>query len=98
MIAALIDAHVVSVGRQIASSWELSDRIDAALAEQLGTQLAPASALGRCLWFGEFIGALAVLRSRGVIDDQTSQAVLQSFETSTGTNQRIWARLRITPR
>lgn len=98
MIAALIDAHVVSVGRQIASSWELSDRIDAALAEQLGTQLAPASALGRCLWFGEFIGALAVLRSRGVIDDQTSQAVLQSFETSTGTNERIWARLRITPR
>ena len=98
MIAALIDAHGVSVARQIAASWELSERIDTALAEQLETQLAPASALGRCLQFGEFIGALAVLRGRGVIDDKTAQAVLQSVETSTGANERIWTRLGITPR
>jgi hypothetical protein len=97
-IASLIDAHAVSVARQIAASWELSERIDTALAEQLATQSAPASALGRCLQFGGFIGALAVLRSRGVIDDQTAHAVLQSAETATGANERIWTRLRLTAR
>lgn len=95
MIAALIDAYAVSVARQIAASWELSERIDTALAEQLETQAAPATALGRCLQFGQFIGALAVLRARSVIDDQTAQAVLQSVETSTGANERIWMRLGI---
>jgi HD-like signal output (HDOD) protein len=98
MIAAMIDAYVVSVARQIAASWELSERIDTALAEQLETQVAPATALGRCLQFGQFIGALAVLRARGVIDDDTTQAVLQSVETSTGANERIWLRLGVTPR
>lgn len=97
-IASLIDAHAVSVARQIAASWELSERIDTALAEQLATPSAPASALGRCLQFGGFIGALAVLRSRGVIDDQTAHAVLQSAETATGANERIWTRLRLTAR
>jgi hypothetical protein len=75
----------------------LSERIDTALAEQLDTQATPATALGRCLQFGQFIGALAVLRARGAIDDQTAQAVLQSVETSTGANERIWMRLGITP-
>jgi HD-like signal output (HDOD) protein len=98
MIAALIDAHAVSVARQIAASWELSERIDTALAEQIDAQLAPATALGRCLQFGQFIGALAVLRARGVIDDQMAQAVLQSVETSTGANERIWMRLGISAR
>jgi HD-like signal output (HDOD) protein len=95
MIAALIDAYAVSVARQIAASWELSERIDTALAEQLETQAAPATALGRCLQFGQFIGALAVLRARSVIDDQTAQAVLQSVETPTGANERIWMRLGV---
>jgi HD-like signal output (HDOD) protein len=97
-IARLIDAHAISVARQIAASWELSERIDSALAEQHDQQAAPASALGRCLRFGEFIGALAVLRTRGVIDDQTAHAVLQSAETATGANERIWTRLRPTAR
>jgi HD-like signal output (HDOD) protein len=94
IIARLIDAHALSVARQIAASWELSERIDAALAEQLEPLATPATPLGRCLRFGEFIGALAVLRARGAIDDQTAHAVLQSAETATGANERIWTRLR----
>jgi HD-like signal output (HDOD) protein len=92
IIAGLIAAHVTSVARQIAASWELSERIDTALAEQIAA--APASALGRSLRFGEFIGALAVLRSRGIVDDQAAHAVLRSAETETGANERIWTRLR----
>jgi HD-like signal output (HDOD) protein len=98
IIARLVDAHAASVARQIAASWELSERIDTALAEQLELEVAPASGLGRSLRFGEFIGALAVLRARAVIDDQTAEAVLQSAETSPGVNARIWARLGITAR
>ncbi|HEY6452416.1 MAG TPA: HDOD domain-containing protein [Steroidobacteraceae bacterium] len=98
LIATLIDAHAVSVARQVATSWALSERIDTALAEQLDAQTTPATALGRCLQFGEFVGALAVLRGRGVIDDQTAQAVLQSADIANGAGERIWARLNITPR
>jgi HD-like signal output (HDOD) protein len=95
-LAALIDLHAISVARQIAASWELSERIDTALSEQSAPEIRPASALGRALEFGEFIGALAVLRRRGVIDDQTAFAVLHSIETASGANERIWARLGLT--
>ncbi len=90
-IAALIDAHAVSVARQIAASWELSERIDQALSEQRPDQV-PSGALGRALQFGEFLGALAVLRTRGAIDDAMALAVLQSVDTG-GASQRIWARM-----
>ena len=92
-IAALIDRHAVGVARQIAASWELSERIDAALAEQREVESVPASPLGRALRFGEFLGALAVLRGCGAIDDQTSFAVLHSVETPGDANERIWARM-----
>jgi HD-like signal output (HDOD) protein len=97
VLSVLIDTYAVSVARQIAASWELSERIDTALAEQLAPPSAPESPLGRSLQFGEFIGALAVLRVRGVIDDAMAQAVLQSAETARGTSERIWARLGVTP-
>jgi HD-like signal output (HDOD) protein len=98
IIASLVDVHAISVARQIAASWELSERVDTALAEQLGKQSAPASALGRSLRYGEFIGALAVLRGRGVIDDPTAQVVLQSADAPASANERIWAKLGLTPR
>jgi HD-like signal output (HDOD) protein len=97
IIAALIDAHAISVARQIAASWELSERIDKALSEQFPPQALPASGLGRALQFGEFIGALAVLRSRGIIDDAMAHAVLSSVDTPSGINERIWTRLGLNP-
>jgi HD-like signal output (HDOD) protein len=97
-IAALIGLHAIAVARQIAKSWELSERIDTALADQLasGTQATGSSPLGRALQFGVFIGALAVLRSRAVIDDQTASAVLQSVQAPPGVAERIWGRMGFT--
>ncbi|HEY3808719.1 MAG TPA: HDOD domain-containing protein [Steroidobacteraceae bacterium] len=100
-LAALIDAHSVGVARQIAASWELSGRIDTALGEQTGAQAAsrsPAgSPLGRALEFGEFIGALAVLRQRGAVDVQAADTVLRFVPAPTATVERIWARLGFRP-
>jgi len=95
-IAALIDAHAISVARQIAASWELSERIDQALSEQRPDQV-PTGALGRALQYGEFLGALAVLRTRGAIDDAMAQAVLQSVDSGSGASARIWARMGLNP-
>jgi hypothetical protein len=96
-ISALIDAHAVGVARQLAASWELSERIDTALAEQLPPQntpqTAPRSPLGRALQFGTFIGALAVLRGRGAINDEIASEVLKSAGPASSAAERIWSRL-----
>jgi HD-like signal output (HDOD) protein len=101
VIAALIDAQAIGVARQIAASWELSERIDTALAEQADLQTSPGgaagSALGRALRFGEYMGALAVLRTRGQINDQTAAEILKTVPAPPAIAQRIWARLGFTP-
>jgi len=93
-IAALIDAHAIDVGRQIASSWELSERIDAALAEQSATLATP---LGRALQFGEFVGAVAVLQTRSVINEQTAAGILRSVPAPPSIAERVWVRLGFKP-
>jgi len=96
-IAALIDAHAIGVARQIAASWELSERIDTALAEQLVPQTTPRTPLGRALQFGVFIGALAVLRGRGAINDDVASEVLKSAGPASNAAERVWARLGFMP-
>jgi HD-like signal output (HDOD) protein len=100
-IAALIDAHAVSVARQIAASWELSERIDMALAEQQpaadAASATPRSALGRALRFGAFIGALAVLRARGSVDEKTALQVIESTGPVRPAAERVWTRLGFMP-
>jgi HD-like signal output (HDOD) protein len=93
VMAQLINAQSAIVARHVAASWELSPRIDAALADQIESPLAPRSALGRSLQFGEFIGALAVLRARKVIDDAAAMAALHSGGEHAGAYERIWGRL-----
>jgi HD-like signal output (HDOD) protein len=101
LIGALIDAHGVSVARQVASSWELSERIDAALADQLVVRADPRAPaptpLGRSLHFGEYIGALAVLRQRGAIDDAAALTALQFAPAPAATTERVWGRLGFMP-
>jgi HD-like signal output (HDOD) protein len=92
-ISALIDAHAIGVARQVAASWELSERIDTALAEQLAPQTTPRSPLGRALQFGIFIGALAVLRGRGAINNEVASEVLKSAGPATNAAERVWTRL-----
>jgi HD-like signal output (HDOD) protein len=100
-IAALIDAHAVNVARQVAASWELSERIDTALAEQQSSPGAlpepPRTPLGRALRFGSFLGALAVLRARRAVDDQTALQVLESTGPAHPAAQRVWTRLGFMP-
>lgn len=101
LIGALIDAHCIGVARQIAASWELSDRIDAALAEQAPVRVDPSrvpqSALGRALYFGEFVGAVAVLRQRGGLDDSAALTALNFAGVPAATIERIWKRLGFMP-
>lgn len=93
LIASLIESEVPTLARYIASSWQLSDRIDSALADQL-VPGGPQSSLGRSLSAGRFIGALAVLNTRGVLDEDAVKTELQSTGPVAAAYERIWSRLR----
>jgi HD-like signal output (HDOD) protein len=94
-LAALIDLECAPVGRRIAASWELSERMDTALAEQSSTA-APASALGRSLQLGRFIGALTLLHAHGAMDEEQVLAALKSGGARSEAYARIWSRLAAT--
>lgn len=94
-LAALIDAQSAIVARHVAASWELSDRMDEALADQNGTT--PKTSLGRSLLFGRFLGALSVLHSRQVINDDGVSEALRTDPLNAEAYQRIWTRLSARP-
>ena len=96
LIASLIDSETPNLARHIASSWQLSERIDSALADQSAAGDLQTS-LGRSLSAGRFIGALAVLHARNVLDEDAVKAELQSAGSVAGAYERIWKRLRVTP-
>lgn len=92
-VGALIDLESAPVGRRVAASWELSERMDQALAEQsVGTEV-PASALGRSLQLGRFIGAVTLLHAHGVMDEEQVTAALKSGGPRGEAYVRIWSRL-----
>jgi len=94
-IVSLLDSHTARVARVIAASWDLSGRILAALEDQVpGAAMAQdPTPLGRSLKFGRFIAALAVLTSKGLIDEAAAKASLKA-SGATGTHfERIWDRL-----
>jgi HD-like signal output (HDOD) protein len=93
-IASLLDEHTANVARQIAASWELSERTLEALDEQQAERVErPASALGRSLRFGLVAGALSLLRSHGRIDDDAGLATLAVAGGSGERFERLWGRL-----
>jgi HD-like signal output (HDOD) protein len=97
-IVALLDAHTASVARSIAASWDLSGRILAALEDQVpGTAMHDPTPLGRALRFGRFIGALAVLNTKGIIDDDAAKAALLANGAAGAHFERIWERLAAKP-
>jgi HD-like signal output (HDOD) protein len=92
-LASLIEEQGAGVAKLIAASWELSERVLGALAEQAPAPSGPESALGRSLRFGRLAGALSVLRTNDVIDDDIGRA---SFAAAGGTGSRLeklWNRL-----
>ena len=66
-------------------------------APQGAPQAAPRSPLGRALQFGIFIGALAVLRGRGAINDEIASEVLKSAGPASSAAERVWTRLGFMP-
>lgn len=92
VLMTLMDSQVAPVARQVARSWQLSERVDAALADQSAPQGAKMSSLGRSLQFGRFLGALAVLHQQQVLDDTAVSAALRTGGSLASAYERIWAR------
>jgi hypothetical protein len=94
VIASLLDTQSVIVGKRIASSWGLSDRIAAALDDQTFA-VAPdkRTALGRSLNFGRLASALAVLHTYKALDDVTAQISLPIAGMPATELTRLWTRL-----
>jgi HD-like signal output (HDOD) protein len=92
-VAAALDEYTAWAAHRIAESWELSDQLLEALAEQLPGSGTPASALGRSLRFATTAGALSVLRVRGAIDDATGRASLIAAGGIGSKFERLWERL-----
>jgi hypothetical protein len=92
VLITLIDTQSWPVARQVAGSWQLSERIDAALADQGAPQGTKLTSLGRSLQFGRFLGALAVLHERHVIDDAAVSTALRTGGSLASAYERIWAK------
>jgi HD-like signal output (HDOD) protein len=97
-LASLLEAQTATVARQIAGSWELSDRMLEALEEQLPERVErPTSSLGRSLRFGLIVGALSVLRSHDRIDDEAGLATVAASGGVGDRFERLWNRLTWPP-
>jgi HD-like signal output (HDOD) protein len=93
-VASLLDQHTAEVAQRIAASWELSDRMLDALEEQRPGQSEQAeSALGRSVRFGLVAGALSVLKTNELIDDDVGLASLAEAGGSGPRFDRLWERL-----
>ncbi len=94
VIAALLDAHGAAVARRIAASWELSERILTALEDQIpSAHVRERTSLGRSLYFGRLIGALAVLQLGKRVDNEVAKASMLASGATGFQFERIWARL-----
>jgi HD-like signal output (HDOD) protein len=93
-VMALLEAHTARVGRSIAASWDLSGRILAAFEDQIpGAMVESPTPLGRALRFGRFIGALAVLNTKGIVDNDVAKATRLANGAAGAHFERIWERL-----
>jgi HD-like signal output (HDOD) protein len=96
--AALLDRWAVSTARRIAESWELSDRIGMALADQQrDAASAELSPLGRSLRFGQQAGAVSMLCRHGRMDETEAKCVMASLDSNADAIEAIWRRLRPRP-
>jgi hypothetical protein len=93
VIAWLLDTHSASVARQIGASWELSESTLTGLDGQSTSTSKYPTPLGRSLYFGRLVGALAVLRINHVIDDETAKASIPVTTMPEAQLERMWTRL-----
>jgi hypothetical protein len=93
-ISQLVDAHTPEMARNVASSWELSERVIEALKDQLSERASQGkSPLGNSLRFGRLAGALAILSANGDVAPEVAKATLQAIEGASPQLDGIWARL-----
>ncbi len=94
VIAMLLDEQAAPVASRIAKSWELSDRISDALEDQsLAKETRAGTALGRSLYFGRLIGALALLHANERVNEETAKASMLANGATAFQFEPIWARL-----
>jgi hypothetical protein len=93
VLASLIDTHSAGVARLIGASWELSESTLTGLDGQTAATTVYPTALGRSLYFGRVVGALAVLRMNRVIDDDTGKASIPVTDIPETQIDRMWTRL-----
>jgi HD-like signal output (HDOD) protein len=97
VVASLLDTHSASVARRIGASWELSEPTLAGLDGQTTSTVTYPTALGRSLYFGRLVGALAVLRINHIIDDETAKASIPATKMPEAQLDRMWTRLTPKP-
>ena len=97
VIATLLESHSAQVACRIGAGWELSEGSLAALGQAAGSA-EPAAPLGRSLRFGRTVGALAVLRINGGIDEATAGASFPKSSLGREQLERMWVRLTKTAR
>ena len=93
VVSALLDTQSAGVARLIGASWELSEPTLAGLDGQTIATTAYPTALGRSLYFGRVVGALALLRINRVIDDGTGKASIPVTDIPQTQIDRMWTRL-----
>jgi len=93
IVSCLLDAHSATVARRIASSWELSEATIAGLDGQSTRVSKYPTPLGRSLYFGRLVGALAVLRINHIIDEATALASIPVTSMPEAELERMWSRL-----
>jgi HD-like signal output (HDOD) protein len=97
VVSSLLDTHSASVARRIAASWELSESTLAGLDGQTMATTTYPTALGRSVYFGRLVGALAVLRINHIIDDETAKASIPVTTMPEAQLDRMWTRLTLKP-
>ena len=93
IVSTLLDTHSATVARKIAASWELSAATIAGLDGQSTTTSKYPTALGRSIYFGRLVGALALLRINHVIDEESARASIPANNMPEAQLERMWTRL-----
>jgi HD-like signal output (HDOD) protein len=93
MVSSLLDLHSASVARRIAASWDLSEATMSGLDGQSTATSRYPTALGRSIYFGRLVGAIAVLRINHVIDDESAKASIPVSTMPEPQLERMWTRL-----
>lgn len=94
VIASLLESQATHVARRIGRGWELSESSLAALEQQAGE---PGTPLGRSLRFGRIVGALAVLRINGALEEAAARASFPPSSLANEQLERMWIRITTEP-